>query len=416
METNSQSEFEPVYRWVIVAASALMLGVGMGMLLNSLSVFYIPLNEEFGWQRGSVSLINLFAMLGLAAGGIVMGRLADRTSTRRVALVGSIVLGLCIFGASRAEALWQFYLLFTLAGFFGGGALFVPLLANVGNWFTSGAGLALGIASAGQALGQGGVPYGIAILIGNMGWRGALGTMGVVSLIGLTLLALLIRQPPRPNSETRAVTTPGNTATDEQEHIVLPTNLVIAWLGIAVLFCCICMSLPLMHLVPLVQDRGFPLEDAGSVIFVMLIAAIIGRIAFGKLADMIGALRAYWIASAWQTVLVFGFIQIETLDTFYIFAIIYGFGYAGVMIGILVCMRILTPFSRRASALGLVLVFAWLGHGIGPYMGGFLFDRTGDYTFTYGAAALAGLINFILVAPLYFTFTRRRAAQAFAKA
>ena len=94
-----------------------MLAVSMGMMVNGLSVFFLPLNEEFGWQRGSVSLINLCAMLGLAGGGIVMGRIADRTSTRRVCLVGAIVLGLCILGASRADALWQFYLLFFLADF-----------------------------------------------------------------------------------------------------------------------------------------------------------------------------------------------------------------------------------------------------------------------------------------------------------
>jgi predicted MFS family arabinose efflux permease len=236
--------------------------------------------------------------------------------------------------------------------------------------------------------------------------------MGVVTLIGLTSLALLIRQPPRPTPETK----PGASAADDEESVVLPTNVVVPWLGIAVLFCCICMSVPLMHLVPLIQDRGFPLDDAASVIFVMLVAAIVGRIVFGKLADMIGAMKAYWIASFWQTVLVFGFVQIETLDAFYVFAVIYGFGYAGVMMGILICVRILTPFSRRASALGMVMVFAWLGHGLGAYLGGVFFDLTGDYTLTYAGAALAGIVNLIIVASLYVTITRRRSARAFVDA
>jgi MFS family permease len=169
-----------------------------------------------------------------------------------------------------------------------------------------------------------------------------------------------------------------------------------------------------MHLVPLVQDRGFSLEDAGSVIFLMLAVAILGRIAFGKLADMIGAVRAYWIASCWQTLLVLGFVQIETLNGFYVFAAIYGFGYSGVMTGILVCVRVLTPFARRASALGIVMVFAWLGHGIGGYQGGFFFDLTGGYTVTYANAALAGVINLIIVGSLYVTITRRRSALVFA--
>jgi len=55
-----KGEPEPIYRWVIVAASA-MLAISMGLMVNGISVFLIPLNEEFGWQRGSVSLINFQA-------------------------------------------------------------------------------------------------------------------------------------------------------------------------------------------------------------------------------------------------------------------------------------------------------------------------------------------------------------------
>jgi MFS family permease len=401
---------EPGYRWVIVVAAAVMLAVSMGMMVNGISVFLIPLNEEFGWQRGAVSFINFAGLMGLALGGIVMGHIADRTSARRVSLGGAIVLGLCILAASRADALWQFYLLFFLGGFLGAGALFAPLIANVGNWFKSAPGLALGIASAGQALGQGSVPFGIAVLIGAMGWRGALTTMGVIMLVVMVPLAMLIRQPPRRTLDN----TPGDTAADDEPTVPIPPNAIVAWLGIAVLFCCICMSVPLMHLVPLIQDRGFSLEEAGSVVFLMMIVAIVGRVAFGKLADMIGAVRAYWIASCWQTLLVFGFIQMETLDAFYVFVVIYGFGYAGVMTGLLVCVRVLTPLARRASALGIVTLFGWLGHGIGGYQGGFFFDLTGDYTLSYGNAALAGAINLIIVGSLYVTIARRRAALAFA--
>jgi MFS family permease len=407
---QSDTGSEPNYRWVILGATAVMLAVSMGMMINGISVFFIPLNEEFGWQRGVVSLINFSGLIGLALGGILMGRIADHTSTRLVCLVGSIVLGFCIIGASFAETLWQFYLLFFIGGFLGAGALFAPLVANVGNWFKTSPGLALGITAAGQAVGQGGIPFGIAILISTIGWRGALTTLGVITLIGLVLLALLIRQPPAQPTSSES---PAQTIADELSAL-LPPNVTAFWLGTAVLFCCACMAVPLMHLIPLIQDRGIPLEDAGSVLFLMLLVAIAGRIAFGKLADMIGAIRAYWIASCWQTLLVVGFIYIDTLNGFYIYAVIYGFGYAGVMTGLLVCVRVLTPLSRRASVLGIVMLFAWLGHGIGGYQGGFFFDLTGNYTVTYVNAALAGIINLIIVGALFIATNRRRTQQAFA--
>ena len=71
-------EFEAKYRWVIVIASAAMLAIAMGAMVNGISVFFIPLNDEFGWERGSVALINLAGLAGLAMGGIIMGRVADR--------------------------------------------------------------------------------------------------------------------------------------------------------------------------------------------------------------------------------------------------------------------------------------------------------------------------------------------------
>lgn len=394
---------ESPYRWFLVAISAIILGGGVGLIANGLSVFFKPLNVEFGWQRGAVSMIYLSGAIGLALGGAVMGSIADRIATRWVALFGLIVLGLCLIVVAKADQLWQFNLLFFIAGFLGAGSLFAPLVANVGNWFKTHVGLALGIVSAGQALGQGAVPYGAAILIGADGWRNALDTMGMITLVALVPLALLIREAPKPVSSAAA----DGSQTDDASPVPLPPNVVVAWISLAVVFCCTCMSVPLMHLVPLVQDRGIALDDAASVLFVMMMTAVVGRIAFGKLADMIGAIPAYFTASLWQTVMVFLFIQMDGLQAFYIFAVIYGFGYAGVMTGIIVCVRTLTPVSRRASALGIVTMFAWFGHAIGGYQGGFFYDLMGDYTVSYVNAAAAGVINLIIVAALYMTITRR---------
>jgi predicted MFS family arabinose efflux permease len=243
-----------------------------------------------------------------------------------------------------------------------------------------------------------------------VGWRDALITIGVIMLIVLVPLALLIRQP----SQHPATATSG--LTPEHRENASPTplapNVIVIWMSAAVIFCCICMSVPLMHLVPLIQDRGIPLEQASSVLFLMLVAAIAGRIFFGKLADIIGAIPAYMTASLWQTALVFVFLQFETLNSFYVFSVIYGFGYAGVMTGILVCCRVLTPIARRASALGIITMFGWVGHGIGGFQGGHFFDLTGDYTVSYANAALAGVINLIIVGTLYITISRRRSTIA----
>jgi MFS family permease len=390
------------YGYVIVGAVAVMLAIAMGQLVNGLSVFFVPLEREFGWPRGAVALINSAGLLGLAIGGIVMGAIADRARIRTVCLAGAVAVGACVALAAGADRLWQLYLLFFLAGLFGAG-LFAPAIALVGSWFPAGAGLAIGIASAGQAVGQGGVPFGAAFLIEALGWRGAFLAQGLLSLLVMVPLALLVREPPRP--------APGLAARAEAPP-PLPVGTVTIWLSAAVTFCCTCMAVPLMHLVPLIQGHCIAASDASGVLFVMLLAAILGRVAFGKLADVIGPIPAYMTASLWQTAAVFAFTRIHDLHAFYVFAPIYGFGYAGVMTGVLVTARALTPAARRAGAMGVILAFAWLGHGLGGFQGGYFFDLTGGYTLGFANAALAGMANLLLLGTLLLTIRRRAALLA----
>jgi hypothetical protein len=187
---------EPGYRWVILMAVSVSLAVAMGQLVNGHSVYFIPLEEEFGWTRGDVSLINTIGLLGVAIGGIVVGHVVDRLGMRVVFLCAAVAFGVYVLLAPRATTLWQFHVLFGIPGFVGGGAMFAPLIALAGNWFRNAAGMAIGIASAGQAVGQGGVPFGTTYLIEAMGWRGALVAQGLISLAVLVPLALLLREPP----------------------------------------------------------------------------------------------------------------------------------------------------------------------------------------------------------------------------
>lgn len=393
---------EPGYRWVILAAVTLILALVMGQIVNGLSVYFVPLETEFGWSRADIAMINTAGLVGLALGSFAMGFVADRYGARRVALIGVTAAGLGTLAASRATDLWQLYAFFFLTGALGGGAVAGPMMALVGNWFRRAAGLAIGIAAAGQALGQGGMPFTGAFLIEAFGWRGALQAQALATLVLLLPLALLLRDPQR---------TAGAAALSEETPSGLPNSLITVWLAVAALCCCTCMAVPLMHLVPLIQGRGFGAPEAGSVLFWMMMVAITGRIAFGRIADKIGALPTYLLASAWQTFLVIGFLAPTSLTKFYIFATVYGFGYAGVMTAIFVTIRALAAPARRATTTGIVLTFAYIGHGLGGWQGGLFYDITGGYFWTYANAAIAGLVNLTLLATLWIV-TRRPPAMA----
>lgn len=63
----------------------------------------------------------------------------------------------------------------------------------------------------------------------------------------------------------------------------------------------------------------------------------------------------------------------------------------------LICAREAAPLRITGFATALVATTGWIGMGIGSYQGGYLYDLTGDYTWSYGIAAISGFINLAIV-------------------
>jgi MFS family permease len=387
--------------WLIVGSAALMLAVVMGMLVNGLTAFFIPVETAEGWGRSGIAAINSFGLIGIAVGSVVMGFVSDRIGIRAICLIAVTAMGACLLLSAQAQALWQLYVIFFLAGALGGGALFAPIFATVGNWFPGMAGLAIGIAAAGQAVGQGGVPFVSAYLIDQFGWRGAMTALGAATLAVLLPLAAGMRDAPAAVAASGVAQVPP-----------VPPTIAVPVLSAAVFFCCACMAVPLMHLMPLIQGFCIAATDAGGVMFAMLLAAILGRIAYGKLCDMIGPLQSWAVASILQTLGVLAFTQFTSLQGFMIFGIVYGFAYAGVMTSILVSVRALTPAHRRGALMGIILACAWVGHAVGGYQGAAAFDLTGSYAGGFLIGSAAGVLNLALVCTLLLFARPRRALVA----
>lgn len=169
------------------------------------------------------------------------------------------------------------------------------------------------------------------------------------------------------------------------------------------------MSVPIVHLVPLLTDAGRPLEQATSVLMVLMFSGALGRILGGKLSDVIGALPSYMFMSAGQTLSVVWFPFLESTLSIYVVAVIFGFTYSGVMSTILVCTRMMVSANYAARAMSITSFFGWFGMGAGGFMGGLLFDITGNYHVSFIAAMAVGSIN-LMVLVLFSLRIRRQSS------
>lgn len=378
----------------MVAVCTGMVTMAFGAI-GTVAVFLEPLAAEFGWPRADVSAAYSVATLATGLGGIAMGYFADRMPVRRVALLGAVVPGVAFFLLSRLQSTAELYLLHALMGLVGVGAIMAPLNSLASLWLARNPGLAIGIVSAGGAAGQGLVPYFARHLIVTEGWRPAYLILGALFIGLMVPLALLLRDAPR-SPLARPAAAGGPSAAR-----------LLALLSLAAALCCVCMGTPLVHAVTLGSDLGLGGREAAGLLAVMMVAGMVGRVAFGRLADRAGSLRTYIAASAGQSALAFLFPYAASGAQLYVLSALFGLVFSGAMTSFLSCAREYAPAGKTGLSIGVVMFFAWAGMALGAWQGGLFYDLCGDYFVSFANASLGGVAN-LLVLALLVLYTRPR--------
>ena len=376
---------------VIVGATvAMALGFG-GLALTS--VFMRPLEAEFGWSRAEISLAYAVATVGMALGGVAWGWLSDRIDMRILLAIGGVGMVLSLLAMAAVRSLWQIYLAHLVFGGFGFAVIYAPLLSATGERFDRNRGLAVGIVTAGGALGQGVLPFLANILVDSLGWRFAFLGLAVLTLVGLASMLPYVARP-----------SGGKVFADAAAHIAVGSpqrsRLHLLALSVAAFLCCACMGVPLVHMASLVGTIcGSPTIGATSLLVAMMFGAV-GRVCFGLLADRAGYLQTYALASAIQTVCVVAYPLLDDGLSLLALSAVFGFGFAGNMTCLVLCVRDAVPANRFGGALGIVMLVAWAGMGTGGYAGGLLFDIYLSYALSFMLAGVAGLLNLIAIGSL----------------
>ncbi len=401
MSTNAQPDpagrttedaFQSMRAILVVIGATVAMAISFGSL-GLTSIFMRPLEAEFGWTRAETSLAYAIASAGMALGGLGWGWASDRVGIRVLFAIGGSAMVLSVLAMSVVETVWQFHLANAVLACLGFSVLYAPLLAATGDWFEERRGLAVGIVTAGGALGQGVLPFSANTLIDILGWRFAYVSIALTMLIALAISLPLVR---RPDHSLRPILQP---LTDNSCGRRVGERLRVRMLSVAAFLCCVCMGMPIVHLASFVTIVcGSPSIGATSMLVAMLFGTV-GRVCFGFLADRIGYLASYAGASILQTVAVLAYPILDQDLSIMALSAIFGFGFAGNMTCLVLCIREAVPVQRFGGALGVVMLVAWLGMGVGGYVGGALFDSTGTYVAAFLLAGAAGVLNlFVLTA------------------
>ena len=193
---QASSSIETRTSWVAASVALFIMTMSYGGAWIAV-VALKDIANEVGGTRSVPALASAVAWLGSGAGGIIMGRIADRVGTRGTVIFGALMigLGLTISTLGLPWPLWIGHGLFI--GLIGLGGIVAPLYVYVSRWFDRRLGSALALISSGSYLAGALWPPAFERAVVVFGWRQTMLWYALLEIaVVIPLAATYFRSPP----------------------------------------------------------------------------------------------------------------------------------------------------------------------------------------------------------------------------
>src|ERR1700693_2747457 len=387
------------YGWIIIAVTFVTMAIGVNAR-PAFSLFFPPIIDEFGWERGITAGAFSFGFVVSAGVSPLIGRLMDRLGPRSVMELGVALMAGGMLLAPLTTQPWHLYLTIgVLVGAgsiclgYSGQSLFLP------NWFHRRRGLAIGLAFAGVGIGSMTLLPWVQHMIEQTGWRNARTAEGILILVVVRPINLLLRKRPediglQPDGDVApsATSQPVSYVVDPDWAGIdwrLGRALRTArfwWLAIGYFGGLYIWYAVQVHQTKYLLDIGFSPSVAVWALGAVSLLGIPGQFLLGHVSDRVGR---EWIWSASCLGFAVCFAALIALSHYPTLLLVYvmvlaqgalGYGLTSIMGAVVVEI-----FQGRhyGSIFGTIMVAALAGGAAGPLVTGLLHDLSGNYTLAF---------------------------------
>ncbi|MCK6628537.1 MAG: MFS transporter [Anaerolineae bacterium] len=377
------------YGWVILVVGT----VGIVMMAPSqtftISIFIDYFIKDLGISRANISLLYGVATFAASLLLPLTGRLVDRFGPRLMTPLIALGLGLASVGVALVHSIFTLFLGLLALRFLGFGSL--QLVSNnlIAQWFIRRRGRVMGLAGLSLPIGLMIFPGLSQFWIDQLGWRWAMGLLGLlVWLVMLPVSLLFFKDRPelyglQPDGDTPPFpSVNGGEQRGGERHWTLAEarRTGVFWLfsaGLTVLT--MLLAGLVFHQTSLFEVRGLSREVAVSAFYVIAIFSVIGNLGMGWLLDRY---RARLLLAITLFLLAATMVMVQLMHT-PAEAMLYG-ALNGLVSG---AFRVIDAvvwakyFGRLhlGSIRGAVMIGVVGGTALGPYPLGLSMDTFGSY-------------------------------------
>ena len=381
-----------------IICGGLILAIAVG-IRQSFGLFLEPISSSLQIGREtfalSIGLVNL--LWGVLAP--FTGALADKYGLKRVAIIGAIFYAGGILILSNSTSPQELLLGGIIIGSGLSGLGFTVILGAVGKFAPpEKRGTALGLTTMGGSIGMFlGVPV-TGSFIQTLGWSGALFGLAAISLIMIPLVYGLI------SNDKVSDQNPQSSDTDEKltevlNHALKSKNFLLLVCGFFI--CGFHVNFIVAHLPAFISDMSLPGNVATTSLALIGFANIFGVALAGRLGDKYkknDVLVALYALRA-LAFIIYIITPVTILSTL-IFTFVLGILWLGTVP--LTSGLVATFFGPKYMSMlyGIVFFSHQLGGFLSSWMGGWIFDLTGNYDIMWWFSVLLGLLAALLHVPI----------------
>ncbi len=397
------------YGWVVVGVVT-VANLSAFSLNPIFGLFVTPLEQEFGWDRATIARS---LTIGTVAGAVLaplLGYLIDRMGTRLLMIAFGLASAVAFLLLGQVQAVWHFNLLIAvlLALLITGVGQMMGAI-NISRWFVRRRGRAMGVAMMGASAGSVLFVPLCTLLIAALGWRQTymLLGLGTVLLISLPALLFMVDTPERlalgGHRELRSSAGPmpglESGAAWTLREVARTRTFWLTLLGI--MLGTLCVQGYFIHAVPHMEARGFSRALASGVWSTFFFTGIFAKFLWGFVIERIGVRRGLVILFCGEAAGIYLLLSATTPLALFVYAVFNGLAHGPYLQ--LLGMVWADYFGRGAIGriYGVAQPAILIAGSLGPWLAGYLFDRTGSYDgfFRFAIVVCLVCVGLFLLAP-----------------
>ena len=385
--------------WAIAAAVGTLMMVVAGIGYYGLAVFLNPLQEEHGWSNSWVSGAASMYFLASGVTAAFFGPKVDRDGPMRFMAIGFVLVGGAAALIGFVQELWQLYAVYLLLALGFGMSSNVATSAIMTRWFMVRRARAMSVSSTGISLG--GVilaPVGV-WLIDRGGLELAAPVMGLLAVTLPVLWGVIVFDPRQmglhpdgidPEISLGETEARMDAASQLRRWTISEAMRTVSFWAVLGAFTLVLISQTgfVIHQIAFLEDRLGSRSAAALALSTTAFGSIVARLVVGLFADAIDKRWLTMALFAIQASAVLLVLRVDGVVATYVLTLAFGFTIGNIYMMQSLLVSEIFGMVSFGTVFGIVALAGQAGSGLGPFVVGFLEDRSGSYDLPFTVAAL----------------------------